>query len=163
MSYLKFRENCLKGIKRDIKSRRERKKISPEKFYILVERYFNDLPLNKNFKFNYNQNDLDDLLFILRYEFNLWLEISEKEIEIYNNFPEKFILINNIDKTNHYHTPKSFSKGTIMYFLSNSGGYSSCNWLNGIPLWHNKDDVYEQGLRPSVQINYDFIKRYDEC
>ena len=45
-----------------------------------------------------------------------------------------------------------------MYFLSNSGGYSSCNWLNGIPLWHNKGDVYEQGLIPSVQINYEFIK-----
>ena len=159
MSYLKFRESCLKGIKRDIKSRRERKKISPDKFYIIVERYFNDLPPNKNFKFKCNQNDLDDLLFILRYEFNLWLEISEKEIEIYNNFPEKFILINDVDKTNHYHTPKNFSKGTIMYFLSKSGGYSSCNWLNGIPLWHNKDDVYEHELSPSVQINYDFIKK----
>ena len=142
MSYLKFRESCLKGIKRNIKSRRERKKISPEKFYILVERYFNNLPPNKNFKFKYNQNDLDDLLFILRYEFNLWLEISEKEIEIYNNFPEKFILINDVDKTNHYHTPKNFSKGTIMYFLSKSGGYSSCNWLNGISVF-NKDDVYD--------------------
>ena len=107
---------------------------------------------NKILSFKYNQNDLDDLLFILRHEFNLWLEISEKEIEIYNNFPEKFILINDVDKTNHYHTPKSFSRGTIMYFFSNTGGYSSCNWLNGIPLWHNKDDVFEHGLRPSVQI-----------
>jgi len=158
MSYLKFRESCLNGIKRDIKSRREGKKISPDKFCILVERYFNDLPTNKNFKFKYNQNDLDDLLFILRYEYNLWLEISKTEIEIYNNFPKKFILINDVDKTNHYHTPKSFSKGTIM-FLSDSSGYSSCNWLNGIPVWHNKDDVYDHGLRPSVQINYDFIKK----
>ena len=33
----------------------------------------------------------------------------------------------------------------------------------GIRVMHNKGDVYEQGLRPSVQINYDFIKRYDEC
>ena len=159
MSYLKFRESCLNGIKRDIKSRREGKKISPDKFCILVERYFNDLPTNKNFKFKYNQNDIDDLLFILRYEYNLWLEISKTEIEIYNNFPEKFILINDVDKTNHLHTPKSFLKGTIMYFFSDSGGYSSCNWLNGIPLWHNKEDVYDHGLRPSLQINYDFIKR----
>ena len=68
MSYLKFRESCLSGIKRDIKSRREGKKISPEKFNTLVDRYFNTLPLNENFRFTYNQNDLDDLLFILRYK-----------------------------------------------------------------------------------------------
>ena len=63
MSYLKFRESCLSGIKRDIKSRRQGKKYHLKKFYTLVDEYFNTLPLNENFRFTYNQNDLDDLLF----------------------------------------------------------------------------------------------------
>ena len=44
-----------------------------------------------------------------------------------------------------------------MYF-SNSSSYSSCNWLNGIPLWDNKDQVVIEGLKPSFQVNYEYVK-----
>ena len=47
-------------------------------------------------------------------------------------------------------------KGTKMYF--NSSSYSSSNWLNGIPLWDNKDEEVGHGLKPSCQVNYDFLK-----
>lgn len=43
-----------------------------------------------------------------------------------------------------------------MYF--NSSSYSSCDWLNGIPLWDNKDEEVGHGLKPSCQINYNYIK-----
>ena len=42
-----------------------------------------------------------------------------------------------------------------MYF--NSLSYSTCNWLNGIPLWNNKGEELVEGLTPSCQINYNYI------
>ena len=42
-----------------------------------------------------------------------------------------------------------------MYF--NSSSYSSSNWLSGIPLWDNKNEEVGYGLKPSCQINYDYI------
>ena len=43
-----------------------------------------------------------------------------------------------------------------MYF--NSSSYSSSNWLNGIPLWDNKDEEVGHGLKPSCQVNYNYIE-----
>ena len=43
-----------------------------------------------------------------------------------------------------------------MYFRGDS---SLCNWMNGIPLWDDKEEVLEYGLKPSCQINYEYITR----
>ena len=67
---------------------------------------------------------------------------------------EIIIEVNNI---NHPHTPKTFNKGTKMY--KTSSNYASCNWLNGIPLWDNKEEEITKELKPSCQVNYGFIKR----
>ena len=43
-----------------------------------------------------------------------------------------------------------------MYF--NNSGYSSCNWLKGIPLWDNKVEEVVEGIKPNCQINYKYLK-----
>ena len=70
--------------------------------------------------------------------------------------PKEFEIISEVNKLNHPHTPKTFKKGTKMYF--NSSSYSSSNWLNGIPLWDKKDEEVGHGLKPSCQVNYNSIK-----
>ena len=52
---------------------------------------------------------------------------------------------------------RTFEKGTKMYFSPLS--YSMYNWSKGIPLWDIKNDEVIEGLKPSFQINYDFIKK----
>ena len=42
-----------------------------------------------------------------------------------------------------------------MYF--NPSSYSSCNWMRGIPLWDDKYDEVGDGLKPSCQVNYNYI------
>ena len=153
-------ENLMKdsknGISRIIKSRREGKIIIPEEFSIIVKSYFLNLPNKGNFKFFFDENDRDNLLFILRYHYQLWLEVWNNQIEIFREFPKEFQIIKEVNKSNHPHTPKTFKKGTKMYY--NSSSYSTSNWLNGIPLWDNKNEEVGNGLKPSCQINYNYIR-----
>jgi len=153
-------ENLMKdsknGISRIIKSRRGKKIITPEEFSIIVKSYFLNLPNKGNFKFFFDENDRDNLLFILRYHYQLWLEVWNNQIEIFREFPEEFQIIKEVNKSNHPHTPKTFKKGTKMYY--NSSSYSTINWLNGIPLWDNKNEEVGNGLKPSCQINYNYIR-----
>ena len=155
-------ENLMKdsknGISRIIKSRRGGKIITPEEFSIIVKSYFLNLPNKGNFKFFFDENDRDNLLFILRYHYQLWLEVWNNQIEIFREFPEEFQIIKELNKSNHPHTPKTFKKGTKMYY--NSSSYSTSNWLNGIPLWDNKNEEVGNGLKPSCQINYNYIRIY---
>ena len=102
-----------------------------------------------------DKKDKETLVFVLRWYYNLWVDINEDFIEVYSSFPKEFEIINEVNKLNHPHTPKTFKKGTKMYF--NSSSYSSSNWLNGIPLWDNKYEEVGYGLKPSCQINYDYI------
>jgi hypothetical protein len=95
-------------------------------------------------------------VFILRWYYNFWVDINEDSLEVYYSFPKEFEIISEVNKLNHPHTPKTFKKGTKMYF--NSSSYSSSNWLNGIPLWDNKDEEVGHGLKPSCQVNCDYIE-----
>ena len=156
MSYECF-YNCVNSkLKRDIKSRRLKMKVSIQEFNILSKKYFKKLNLiDDNFEFIVNDNDKINILFVLRVFFKLWVEVNKDLIKVYKNFPKKFILIKEVNKSNHYFTPKTFLKGTIMYSIKPA--YSSTNRMNGTPLWDNLETIENTQLIPSVQINYDFI------
>ena len=91
----------------------------------------------------------------MRSFFSLYVEVNTSSIEVFKNFPKKFILLKEVNKSNHHFTPKTFPKGTIMYSVKPA--YSSSNRMNGIPLWHNLETIEDTELIPSVQINYDYI------
>jgi hypothetical protein len=143
------------GLKRKISSRREKTSISVEEFNNLSKKYFNQIREGETLTIKYDKKDKETLVFILRWYYNLWIDIKKDSIEVYSCFPKEFEIISEVNKLNHPHTPKTFKKGTKMYF--NSSSYSSCNWLNGIPLWNNKGEELVEGLTTSCQINYNYI------
>ena len=147
------------GLKRKIYSRRDKITVTVEEFDALVKKYFKEIKGNHNFKFNFQLRDKEILVFVLRWYYHLWIKIDDNSIEIFHSFPKKFEIVEEVNKSNHFHTPKTFKKGTIMYF--NSSAYSSCNWLMGIPLWDNPDEELALGLKPSCQINYSYISIYN--
>ena len=147
------------GLKRKIYSRRDKITVTVEEFDALVKKYFKGIKDNHNFKFNFQYRDKNILVFILRWYYHLWIKIDDNSIEIFHSFPKKFEIVEEVNKSNHFHTPKTFKKSTIMYF--NSSAYSSCNWLMGIPLWDNPDEELALGLKPSCQINYSYISIYN--
>ncbi len=153
----RFISDIKNGIKRKISSRRLKMHVSVEEFNLLSKKYFDGLkPDIEIFNFNIEASDKDNLLFILRVYYGLWIEIKELSITIYSKFPEKFELIKEVNKSNHYFTPKTFPKGTIMYSVSSA--YSSSNGISGTSLWDNLNPIEGTDLIPSVQINYGFIK-----
>lgn len=153
----RFISDVKNGIKRKISSRRLKMQVSIEEFSLLSKKYFDGLePDIEIFNFNIEQSDKDNILFILRVYYGLWIEIKELSIKIHSKFPEKFKLIKEVNKSNHYFTPKIFPKGTIMYSVGSA--YSSSNGLSGTSLWDNLNPIEGTELIPSVQINYDFIK-----
>ncbi|MDB4643786.1 hypothetical protein OAF48_05005 [Flavobacteriaceae bacterium] len=156
MDFNRLIKDSKEGIKRKISSRREKISISVAEFNNLSKKYFNQIKEGENLIISHDKKDKETLLFILRWYYNLWIDINEDSIEIYYSFPKEFEIISEVNKSNHTHTPKTFKKGTKMYF--NFSSYSSSNWLNGIPLWDNKDEEVDHGLKPSCQINYDYIK-----
>ena len=129
-------------------------KVSVEEFSELAKKYFNNLNDN-NYKFIVEDGDKNNVLFILRSFFSLYVKVNNSSIEVFKNFPKKFILLKEVNKSNHHFTPKTFPKGTIMYSVKPA--YSSSNRMNGIPLWHNLETIEDTELIPSVQINYDYI------
>ncbi|MDB0007090.1 hypothetical protein N9E30_03970 [Flavobacteriales bacterium] len=156
MNYNRLIKDSKEGLKRKISSRREKTYISVEEFNNLSKKYFNQIKEGENLTIKYDKKDKEILIFILRWYYNLWIDINEDFIEVYSCFPKVFEIINEVNKSNHPHTPKTFKKGTKMYF--NSSSYSSSNWLNGIPLWDDKYDEVGHGLKPSCQINYKYFR-----
>lgn len=153
----RFVSDVKNGIKRKISSRRLKLLVSIEEFNLLSKKYFLDLNTDiKTFDFNVEASDKENILFILRVYYGLWIEIKELSITIHSEFPEKFELIKEVNKSNHYFTPKTFPKGTIMYSVGSA--YSSSNGISGTSLWDNLNTIEGTDLIPSVQINYDFIK-----
>ena len=144
MSFEEF-YNCVNtGIRRDIKSRRLKIRVSVEEFSTFSKKYFKNLNNDDlTFKIIVNIEDEEKILFILH-------------MLVYKNFPKKFILLKDINKSNHHFTPKTFKEGTIMYTISPS--YSTTNRMNGVPLWDNLGTIEGTELLPSVQINYNYIK-----
>jgi hypothetical protein len=156
MNFNRLIKDSKEGLKRKISSRRERISVSVDEFNNLSKKYFNQIKEGKNLIIKYDKKDKEILLFILRWYYNLWVDINEDSIEVYSFFPKDFEIISEVNKLNHPHTPKIFKKGTKMYF--NSSSYSSSNLLNGIPLWVNKDEEVGHGLKPSCQVNYGYIE-----
>ena len=156
MYFNKLAKDSNEGLKRKISSRREKIFISVEMFETLSKKYFNNVSQNSKLTIKYEEEDKDNLIFILRYHYQYWIEINKDLIQIFSSFPKEFEIIKQVNKSNHLHTPKTFKKGEKLYF--NSNGYSSCNWLKGIPLWNNKNKELNKGLIPSCQINYDYIR-----
>ena len=144
------------GLKRKISSRKEQIIISIEEFNLLSKKYFKNIHKDKNLVINFDEYDKEKLIFILRWYYNLWIDVRENYIEVYTSLPDKFEIISEVNKLNHPHSPRTFEKEKIMYFSSST--YSMCNWLKGIPLWDNKDEEVGHGLKPSCQINYEYIK-----
>jgi hypothetical protein len=156
MNFDVFEKNCENGLNNHIKSRKENKILSIDEFSIIVKSYFLNLPKEGNYKFTFKEFDRDNLLFILRYHYRLWIEVWNNQIEIFKEFPQEFQIIKEVNKSNHPYIDNTLKVGTIMYFRGDS---SLCNWLNGIPLWDDKKEVLEYGLKPSYQINYEYISR----
>ena len=158
MNFSKLINDSKEGLKRNISSRREKKFVSIEKFNKLSEKYFDQIKEVENIIIEFDEEDKEILVFILRWYYNLWIDVNKNYIEVYSSFPKVFKIINEVNKLNHPHTPKTFKKGTKMFL--NYSNYSSCNWLSGVPLWDNKDEQVGEGLKPSCQINYDHIKLF---
>ena len=156
MSFIRLVKDSKKGLKRKISSRREKIIVSVEEFNKLSKKYFNKIKEGENFIFEFDEKDKETLMFVLRWYYNLWIDIKENSIEVYSYFPKEYEIVSDVNKLNHPHTTKTFKKGTKMFF--NSMAYSSCNWLNGIPLWDIKDEEVVESLNPSCQINYNYIK-----
>ena len=157
MNFNRLVTDSKEGLKRNISSRRENISITVKEFGFISRKYFKNIKKQTNLIIVPNEKDKERLIFILRWYYNLWIDINEDNIEVYSFFPKEFEIISDVNKLNHPHTPKTFEKRTKMYYI-NSSSYSSCNWLKGIPLWDNKDEVVIEGLKPSCQINYEYIK-----
>jgi|TARA_R110000737_G_C14292456_1_gene434404 hypothetical protein len=156
MNFNRLVTNSKEGLKRNISSRRENISITVEEFGFISRKYFKNIKKQTNLVIEPEGKDKEKLIFILRWYYNLWIDINEDNIEVYLFFPKEFEVISEVNKINHPHTPKTFKRGAKMYF--NNSGYSSCNWLKGIPLWDNKDEEVVEGLTPSCQINYKYLK-----
>ena len=156
MNFNRFVTDSREGLKRNISSRRENISTTMEEFSFISRKYFKNIKKQTNLVIEPETKDKEKLIFILRWYYNLWIDINEDNIEVYSFFPKEFEIIREVNKLNHPHTPKTFNIGTKMYYC-NSSSYYSCNWLKGIPLWDNKDEVLIGGLKPSCQINYNYI------
>ena len=149
-----FKSTCRKGLKRTIRSRKYIYCITPGRFDNLNIKYFQDIEFGNNFQIKSDEEDLIDLIFLFRYGFRLWIDITENEIEVFHTFPQKYELTKEVTPKNHPHTPKSFFIGQKMYLKNDP--YNTCNWMKGIPLWNKAHKRSE--LSESCQINYDFIR-----
>ena len=158
MSFTQLINDVQYGLKRNISSRRDKIKVSPEQFKELTIKYFKSIEQGHNLLIKCAGEDMDTLIFLLRWYYQLWIKINKEVILVHFFFPKEFVVVQEVNKMNHPFTPKVFTKGTILYF--NGTSYSTCNWLRGIPLWDNKSEVITPDISPSCQINYDFIKVY---
>ena len=156
MNFSRLIIDSREGLKRNISSRRENISITIEEFSFISRKYFKNIKKQTNLVIEPEKKDKEKLIFILRWYYNLWIDINEDNIEVYSFFPKEFEIISDVNKLNHPHTPKTFEKGTKMYPMNS--GYSQCNWLKGIPLWDTKNDELIKELNPSCQINYQYVK-----
>ena len=143
-----------------VRIRKNHFSISDERINELYHRYFSNIAVeNKEFNFKVYQEDLEELVNLLRVHFQLWIEIVADSITIYREFPRRFRLLEEVNAKNHWFTPKSFPKGTILYYGLDH--YSVCNRAKGIPLSETPPNR-ELNINPLVvQINYDFIEVID--
>ena len=145
-----------KSLRKGFKRNRKRIfSVSDFRINELYDQYFSLISLKSDtFRFIIEDSDYDEIVYLLREHFRLWIEINQLEIIIYRDFPERYKIIKEVNKENHWFIPTTISKGTIMYLSKDH--YGVVNWLNGIPL-AVKEHKNEMEVNPVVQINYDFI------
>ena len=88
----------------------------------------------------------------------MWLTIEGNHITLYNSFPDKFLITKEVNKNNHFFVPKTFHEGTIMYYKKEN--FKLSNRMRGIPLAETLISLDEDGIIPTTQINYDYIKSF---
>ena len=140
-----------------IQKRKQPFSISNERINELYDRYFPIIQSNhQSISFKVKLKDFDEIVYLLRVHFELWIEIKGNIITIFKDFPERFRLIEEVNVKNHWFTPNTFLKGTILYYGLDH--YSVCNRTNGIPLSEEPFTKELGRIRPVVQINYEFIE-----
>ena len=89
MSFENFFKCVNDGIKRDIKSRRLKMKVSVDEFSAFSKKYFKNInDKDLTFKFIVEEFDKMNILFVLRYFFRMYVEIRENSVVVFKNFPK---------------------------------------------------------------------------
>ena len=154
----KLFNDILNGLKRDIYIRKNSFRFSEDQFKLYSKKYFKDLKSDQNFRFTVDQEDFETMILLLRLYYNFWITINDFQIEIYNEFPKKFMIIKEVNFQNHPHIPRIFKLNEYMIIIANF--YGTTNWEKGIPLM-SEIDINKGLSNYSCQINYEFIKAAD--
>ena len=99
MSFNQLYTDLSKEIKRPIRSRKHLIFVTPEEFNYFHEMYFKDFNVHQDFEFEVQKKDKEKIVFMLRYYYNLWIEINELSIKIAKNFPTIFLVTTPINKS----------------------------------------------------------------
>lgn len=148
MSFSQLIKDSKLGINKKIYSRKNNFIVSVDEYNSISKKYFSGISSNNNYCFEFTRKDLNALKFILRWYYQLWIDVSQNTICIHKEHPKLFLMTKNFNPSGI----KEFKKNTIMYLQYSR--YSLCNWNEGIPLW----DIPEADYTPYCQVNYDFIK-----
>ena len=135
--------------------RKDAYSLSPDRLLNIYQNYFTDVPCRGNYIFKFSKNDKNDLLFLFRVYFKMYVELNDDLITIHEEFPKYFKILKEVNTKNHRHTPKTFVKNTIMYLSTNV--YGTTNYLNGIPLAESLEPLQGTDIIPTTQINYQYI------
>ena len=122
----------------------------------LYQTCFSYLSFKANEEITVSKDDKDIVIFLLRVHFRQWIEVQGFSITLYKDFPKQFEVIKEVNKCNHFFTPRTFLVGEVLIY-SNSV-YGSCNFLNGIPLAESLEPVAGTTIIATTQINYKYIK-----
>lgn len=122
----------------------------------LYQTYFRNLSFKANEKIEVSEEDKDNVSFLLRVHFRKWIEVEGLNITVYKNFPQKFEIIKEVNKYNHFFSPRTFLVGEVLIY--GNSVYGSCNFLNGIPLAESLEPVAGTNIIATTQINYGYIK-----
>ena len=138
--------------------RKDAYSLSPDRLLDIYQNYFTNIYQTGNYTFKFSKNDKNDLLFLFRVYFKMYVEVNNNLMTAYEKFPKRFKILTEVNKKNHSHTPKTFVKNTIMYLSTNV--YGTTNYLNGIPLAESLEPLQGTDIIPATQINYQYIKPY---
>lgn len=122
----------------------------------LYQTYFKYLSFKANEEIAVSEEDKDIVIFLLRVHFRQWIEVEGVNIKVYKDFPQQFEVIKEVNKYNHFFTPRTFLVGEVLFYRNSV--YGSCNFLNGIPLAESLEPVEGTSIIATTQINYGYIK-----
>lgn len=122
----------------------------------LYQTYFRHFSFKANEEITVSKEDKDIVIFLLRVHFRQWIEVEELNITVYKDFPQQFEIIKEVNKYNHFFTPRTFLVGEVLFY--GNSVYGSCNFLNGIPLAESPEPVEGTTFIATTQVNYGYIK-----